>query len=49
MKCNEICELMPDLAAGLGTVTSEVSDHLKSCAACTGKLAESPPNHGAVG
>jgi len=39
MKCNEICELMPDLAAGLGT-TSEVRDHLKNCAPCTGKLAE---------
>ncbi|MGO9124989.1 MAG: anti-sigma factor family protein [Terriglobales bacterium] len=40
MKCNEICELMPDLAAGLNTTTPEVSDHLKSCAACAGKLAE---------
>lgn len=40
MKCNEICELLPDLAAGLNPVTPEVSDHLKSCAACTGKLAE---------
>jgi hypothetical protein len=40
MKCNEICELLPDLAAGLDTITPEVSDHLKSCAACTGKLAE---------
>ena len=40
MKCNEVCELMPDLAAGLNTAASEVGDHLKSCAACTGKLAE---------
>ena len=40
MKCNEICELMPDLAAGLDTITPEVSDHLKNCAACTGKMAE---------
>lgn len=40
MKCNEICGLMPDLAAGLGTVTPEVSDHLKSCAACAGKMVE---------
>jgi anti-sigma factor RsiW len=40
MKCNEICELMPDLAAGLGTATPEFNSHLKSCAACAGKLAE---------
>jgi len=40
MKCNEICELLPDLAAGLDTGTPEVSDHLKGCAACAGKLAE---------
>jgi anti-sigma factor RsiW len=40
MKCNEICELMPDMAAGLDTITPAVSDHLKSCDACTAKLAE---------
>ncbi|MGH9499490.1 MAG: anti-sigma factor family protein [Terriglobales bacterium] len=40
MKCNEVCELMPDLAAGMGTSTPEVDEHLKSCAACAGKLAE---------
>jgi predicted anti-sigma-YlaC factor YlaD len=40
MKCNEICEVMPDLAAGMDTVTPEISDHLKSCSACAGKLAE---------
>jgi hypothetical protein len=40
MKCNEVCEVMPDLAAGMDTITPEVSDHLKSCAACAGKLAE---------
>jgi len=40
MKCNEVCELMPDLAAGLDTATSEVSDHVKSCSVCAGKLAE---------
>lgn len=38
MKCNEVCELMPDLAAGLDTITPEVGDHLKNCAACAGKL-----------
>jgi predicted anti-sigma-YlaC factor YlaD len=40
MKCNEICELMPDLAAGLDTVTPEVNKHLESCAGCAGKLNE---------
>jgi hypothetical protein len=38
MKCNEICELMPDLAAGLDAVTPEVSKHLESCAGCADKL-----------
>jgi anti-sigma factor RsiW len=40
MKCNEIYELMPDLAAGTTGVSPEVSDHLKTCAACAGKLEE---------
>ena len=40
MKCNEISELLPDLAAGLAAATPEVNDHLRSCAACTGTLAE---------
>lgn len=40
MKCNEICELMPDLAAGLAAVAPEVNDHLQNCAACAGKLDE---------
>lgn len=40
MKCHEVCELMPGLAAGMETVTPELGDHLKSCAACAGKLAE---------
>jgi hypothetical protein len=40
MKCNDICELMPDMAAGPDTITPEVSGHLQSCAACAGKLAE---------
>jgi hypothetical protein len=40
MKCNEICELMPDLAAGLDTVTPEANKHLESCAGCAGKLNE---------
>jgi hypothetical protein len=40
MKCNEISELMPDLAAGLDAVTPEVNKHLESCAGCAGKLNE---------
>ena len=40
MKCPEICERMPDLAAGVEAATPEISDHLKSCADCTGKLEE---------
>jgi anti-sigma factor RsiW len=40
MKCQEIRELMPDLAAGLGAATSETEQHLHSCAECAGKLEE---------
>jgi hypothetical protein len=36
--CNDTRELMPDLAAGLATVTPEVKAHLESCAECAGKL-----------
>src|ERR1051325_10950186 len=40
MKCQEIRELMPDLAAGLGAATSETETHLRSCPDCSGKLEE---------
>jgi len=40
MKCNEIFELMPDLAAGMHPASGEVSHHLKSCAECASKLEE---------
>ena len=40
MKCPEIRELLPDLAAGLAPVTSELNDHLRACAACAGTLDE---------
>ncbi len=46
MKCEEIRELMPDLASGLmaetetGTKTAEISKHLAGCGACTEKLEE---------
>ncbi|MGA8213592.1 MAG: hypothetical protein WB799_08345, partial [Candidatus Sulfotelmatobacter sp.] len=38
MKCEEIREVMPDLASGLMETTPEISDHLVGCAACTGKM-----------
>ncbi len=40
MKCNEIQELMPDLAAGLMDAKPAVNEHLASCAACAGKMEE---------
>ena len=38
MKCEEIREMMPDLAAGLMGTTPEISGHLAGCDACAGKL-----------
>ncbi|HKW17345.1 MAG TPA: hypothetical protein VJO35_07560 [Terriglobales bacterium] len=40
MKCNEIREQLPDLAAGLVAGVPEVDEHLRSCAECAGTLAE---------
>src|ERR1700683_1185857 len=40
MKCDEIREMMPDLASGLMEVTPEVGGHLAACGACAGKLEE---------
>jgi hypothetical protein len=40
MKCNEIREMLPDLAAGFTAAGAEVNDHLRSCAGCTDTLAE---------
>src|ERR1700675_4907913 len=40
MSCNEIRELMPDLAAGLSSMTAELNTHIQSCDGCAGKLAE---------
>jgi hypothetical protein len=40
MKCTEIRELLPDLAAGLAPAAPEVNDHLRSCTDCAGTLAE---------
>ncbi|HTZ96816.1 MAG TPA: hypothetical protein VMB18_10485 [Terriglobales bacterium] len=40
MKCHEMSELMPELAAGFEAPTPELQDHLRSCATCAGKLQE---------
>jgi len=40
MKCTEIRELLPDLAAGMGPARPEIENHLVSCAECAGKLQE---------
>jgi hypothetical protein len=40
MNCNDIRELMPDLAAGLNAATPEMNAHIQSCTGCTEKLAE---------
>jgi hypothetical protein len=36
--CNEVRELMPDLAAGLSALTPAVKQHLSVCCDCAGKL-----------
>ncbi len=38
MKCNEIRELLPDLAAGVSAASPEMKAHLDACAECAGKL-----------
>ena len=40
MKCNEIHELMPDMAAGISAGTPEVNAHLNSCGDCALQLEE---------
>jgi anti-sigma factor RsiW len=42
MKCNEIREMLPDLAAGLmpSATASDVNDHVKGCAGCSTTLNE---------
>jgi len=40
MKCQDIRELMPVLAAGLDEATPEVSKHIESCADCATQLTE---------
>ena len=38
MKCEEIRERMPDVAAGFSKITSGESDHLANCSACLEQL-----------
>jgi hypothetical protein len=40
MNCNEIHELLPDLAAGMETSTPEVEKHIASCANCSAHLSD---------
>ena len=38
MNCNDVRELMPDLAAGMDAATPETNAHLQSCTDCAEKL-----------
>lgn len=40
MKCEEIREMMPDMASGLMGMTPEIGGHTAGCAACRGKMEE---------
>lgn len=40
MKCEEIREMMPDLAADLMETTPEIGGHFLECGACAGKMEE---------
>jgi hypothetical protein len=40
MKCEEVREVMPDLASGLMETTPEIGAHLAGCGACTAKMEE---------
>lgn len=40
MKCEEMREMMPDLASGLVQATPEISGHVATCRACASKLEE---------
>lgn len=40
MKCEEIREVMPDLASGLMAMTPDICGHLADCGACAGKMEE---------
>jgi anti-sigma factor RsiW len=38
MNCNQVRELLPDLAAGMDKGMQDVQTHISSCAACAAKL-----------
>lgn len=38
MKCEEVREVMPDLAAGLMEASAEIGGHLRECGACAEKM-----------
>lgn len=38
MNCNQVRELLPDLALGMSEATPEIKAHLSLCATCSGKL-----------
>jgi anti-sigma factor RsiW len=38
MNCNQVRELLPDLAAGMDKGTQDVRTHISSCSACAAKL-----------
>ncbi|HUM05422.1 MAG TPA: hypothetical protein VLT90_08170 [Terriglobales bacterium] len=38
MNCNEVRELLPDVAAGMNTAAGDVQTHIASCSACAAKL-----------
>ncbi len=40
MKCDDIRELMPDLAAGIDAPTPEIREHLRTCGECARTLGE---------
>jgi len=40
MRCEEIREIMPDLASGLSGITPAITGHLAVCGTCAGKLEE---------
>jgi hypothetical protein len=40
MKCEEIREVMPDVASGLMETTPEIGAHLAGCGVCTAKMEE---------
>lgn len=40
MKCEEMREMMPDLASGVVQATPEISGHVATCSACASKLEE---------